>query len=208
MFIPADDGAVLVGRLYEATIRPAPGVLLVHMLGRTKADWTLLAERLQNAGVTALAIDLRGHGDSTGDASQLSAMAGDVVRALEWLSSASGVLPDAVAVAGASLGANLAAIAAASRRSRTPVALISPSLDYRGVRLDAPVMTRLAASPLWLAASTEDPYAMRTARELAEGHTACEKRLSTVRAHGTLLLQQDPELARALVDWLGRALIF
>jgi hypothetical protein len=58
-----------------------------------------------------------------------------------------------------------------------------------------------------LAASTEDPFALRTVRELAVD-TIHEQRLSSVRAHGTALLTADQDLARALVDWLKARLIF
>ena len=39
------DGVILAGQLYEASSRPAPGVVLVHMLARTKADWDELAQQ-------------------------------------------------------------------------------------------------------------------------------------------------------------------
>ena len=113
-----------------------------------------------------------------------------------------------MAIAGASLGANLAALVAADDPSLVGVALISPSLDYRGVRLDPPLIKKLAGRPMFLAASTEDPYAVRTIRDLAADGVAREQRLSSVRGHGTALLSSDQELARALVDWLRARLIF
>ena len=113
-----------------------------------------------------------------------------------------------LAVVGSSLGANLAALAAGDHAAVRAIALVSPSLDYRGVRLDAAAMKRLGARPVWLAASTEDPYALRTIKELVASGTAREQALSPVRGHGTTLLNADPDLARALLDWLRRTLIF
>ena len=52
------DGTPLTGELYEASSRPAPGVVLIHMLTRNKGDWDSLANRMQDAGITAVAIDL------------------------------------------------------------------------------------------------------------------------------------------------------
>jgi hypothetical protein len=69
-------------------------------------------------------------------------------------------------------------------------------------------MKKIGDRPVWLAASTEDPYALRTVKELAADGAGREQRLSTVRAHGTALLNADQELSRALVDWLRRSLIF
>jgi hypothetical protein len=69
-------------------------------------------------------------------------------------------------------------------------------------------MKRLGARPVWLAASSEDPYALRTLKELVAGGGSREQYLSSVRAHGTTLLTADPDLARTLMDWLRRTLIF
>ena len=206
--LTAGDGTPLAAMLYETSSRPAPGVVLVHMLGRSKDEWIQTAERLQDAGMTALAIDLRGHGQSGGYGSDLPAMVGDVQAALRWLAGRSGVRPTAMAIAGSSLGANLAALVAADDGSLVAVALISPSLDYRGLRLDPPLIKKLAGRPMWLAASTEDPLSLRTVRELAADGVAREQRLSSVRGHGAALLASDHDLGRALVDWLRARLIF
>jgi alpha-beta hydrolase superfamily lysophospholipase len=204
----APDGTSLAGMFYETSNRPAPGVLLVHMLGRSKDEWSVLADRIQDAGATVLALDLRGHGSSGGTGGTLAPMASDVRAALDWLITRQGVRPDAVAVVGASLGANLAAVVAADASAVRALALLSPSLDYRGVRLDSGVMKKLGDRPVWLAASTEDPYALRSVKDLAAGSASREQRLSAARGHGTALLSADPDLARALVDWLRRTLVF
>lgn len=206
--LTATDGTPLVGMFYEASARPAPAVVLVHMLGRSKDEWAPFAERLQDAGITALAIDLRGHGRSGGHASELSAMVADVEGAVGWLAAHPSVRPAPVAIVGASLGASLAAIVTAGSPLVHAVAMISPSLDYRGLRVDAAVMKRIGGRPVWLAASTEDAYALRTIKELAGDDPAREQRLSAVRAHGTALFSADQELPRALVDWLRQRLIF
>jgi alpha-beta hydrolase superfamily lysophospholipase len=206
--LTAADGTPLSGMFYEAAARPAPAVVLVHMLGRSKDEWSLFGDRLQAAGVSALAIDLRGHGRSGGSRAELSAMVGDVRASLAWLATQPGVRADAIGLIGASLGANLAGIAASEAMTVRALALISPSLDYRGVRLDAAVMRKIGGRPVWLAASSDDPYALRSMHELAGDQTQREQHLSPIRAHGTSLLNADQELSRALVDWLRRTLIF
>jgi len=202
------DGTTLAATLYEPLIKPAPAVVLVHMLGRTRDDWSAVADRLEAAGLMVLAIDLRGHGRSGGSRDLLPPMLQDVRAAISWIRARPGVRPDALAVAGASLGANLAMLAASDDPTVRAVALLSPSLDYRGVRLDTAVMKKIAGRPVWLAASTQDPYALRTIKELASGSGIREQRLSGVTGHGTNLLFADPEIAGSLVDWLRRTLIY
>src|SRR5688500_11909872 len=132
----SSDATPLAAMFYEASNRPAPGVVLVHMLGRSKDEWSSTAERLQDAGISVLAIDLRGHGSSGGNGAMLAPMVDDVQAGLNWLSTRPGIRPGAIALVGASLGANLAALAVARGAAVRAVALISPSLDYRGVRID------------------------------------------------------------------------
>jgi hypothetical protein len=59
-----------------------------------------------------------------------------------------------------------------------------------------------------MAASTEDPFALRTLKELAERPWGHEQQLSAVVAHGTALLAPDADLAQSLVDWLRNRLVF
>lgn len=206
--LPSSDGTTLAGQIYEPSNRPAPGVVLVHMLSRSKADWDEIAQQLEDAGLAVLAIDLRGHGASGGSASSLADMAQDVRAAVQWLSGRPSVRPDAIGVAGVSLGANLALLAAADQSLVRAVAAISPSLDYRGVRVGPDLMRKLGDKPVWLAASSEDPFAARTVHELtADGTGVREQRLSAAAAHGSNLLAADQGLARALVDWLRQRLL-
>ena len=112
-----------------------------------------------------------------------------------------------IAVAGASLGATAALSAAADAPAGRGVATLSLVSDYRGVRMDAAVK-KYGGRPLFLVASTDDPLAARTLRGLvAEAPPAREQRLSLVAAHGTVILERDPDVAVALVDWLRRTLL-
>ncbi len=135
-------------------------------------------------------------------------MVGDVRAAVEWLAAQPDVRSDAIGVAGASLGANLALLAAAGDTGVRAVAAVSPSLDYRGVRVGPDVMRRLAGRHVWMAASTDDPLALRTIKGLTVDNVAIDQQLSGVAAHGLHLLTADPDLAGALVDWLHQRLIF
>jgi pyridoxine 5-phosphate synthase len=202
------DGTSLAGELFEAANRPSPGVVLVHMLSRNKSDWHGLPDRIRDAGITALAIDLRGHGGSSGSAGELPAMVQDVRAAAQWLASRPNIRPGAVAIVGASLGASLALLASQELPSVRAIGLLSPSLDYRGLRTDTGLVRRLGSRSLWLCASSEDPLALRTLRDFAaEDSGPREQMVSSAAAHGTMLLERDGEVGRALVDWLRRSLL-
>lgn len=200
------DGRTLTGLFMEADDRPAPAVILVPMLGRSRDDWQGVAQRLADANINALAIDLPAM-SLPADPEQLLAWHEDILAASAFLAGRpADVIPGAVGLAGASLGANLAASAAAADASVRSIALVSPSLDYRGVRIDAP-LRQYGARPALLIASLHDPYAARSVRELAQDAPGPRQvRWSSVAAHGSVLLSRDPDLVRSLVEWFQQTL--
>ena len=203
------DGVQLVASWYEPSNRPAPAVILVHMFDRSRRDWNILATRLASSGIGALAIDLRGHGESQrvprpSSPGELSALAADITAARRYLATRGDVQPGRIGIAGASLGASLAVLAAAETSS-AGVALLSPSLDYRGVRIEA--AARKVGSPMLLVASAEDGYASRTVRDLRKAGGGLREVVTLQDAgHGTMMLDRDPALAWTLVDWFRRTL--
>src|SRR4030095_15029384 len=146
------------------------------------------------AGIAARAIDLRGHGQSSGSAQDLRLMIQDVRAAARWLAVRPNVRGDQIAIVGASLGASLALLAAGDVPQVRALALLSPSLDYRGLRTDTALIKRLGARSIWLAASDQDPLALRTMRDMAaDASGPREQHVSSTLAHGTVLLDKDTE---------------
>ena len=201
----ADDGRTITGTRVEANRRPGPAVVLVGMLGRSRDDWQGLADRLGEANISALAIDLPGQ-RLPADSRSLASWHTVIGASLTYLAGRSDVRPSALGVAGASLGANLAALAAASDVRVRAMALISPSTDYRGVRIDT-ALRQYGSRPALLIASLHDPYAARSVRELtAEPPGPREVQWAETAAHGTILLAREPDLARSVVEWFRRTL--
>jgi pimeloyl-ACP methyl ester carboxylesterase len=198
-------GRTVTGLLTEAESRPAPAVVLVPMLGRPKDDWQPIAERLASAGMHALAIDLPGM-DLPADPQALGTWHEDVRAAAVFLAGLSEVRPGALGMAGASLGANLVAVAAAAAPEVRSIVLVSPSLEYRGVRIEG-AMHQFGARQALMAASVQDPYAARSVREMEKmGAGSREVRWSSVPAHGMALLTRDPDLVQTLIDWFQQTL--
>jgi len=195
----AEDGVTLGAAYYEPGRQPAPGILLLHMLRRSHADWDAAASQLSDAGFAVLALDFRGGDD-------VAALARDVRAAKAFLRERPEVMGASIGIAGASLGANLALAAAADDPGVSSVALLSPGLDYKGVRTEA-AMKKYGARSAVLMGSTKDPYSARSIRHLITiGPGTREVRLTDAVAHGTVLLARDPQLVGALVDWFRRTL--
>ncbi|MEO5741428.1 MAG: hypothetical protein ABIS29_12615 [Vicinamibacterales bacterium] len=195
----SEDGASLSGAYYEPSRRPAPGIVLLHMLGRSHTDWDAAASELSDAGFAVVALDYRN--------GEVGAYASDVRAAKAFLRERPEVIQGSIGIAGASIGANLAVLDAADDPGVLSIALLSPGLDYKGLRIEAAVK-KFGARPALLAGSTKDPYAARTIRHLTRiGPGLREVRLTDAVAHGTVLLSRDPELIPALVDWFKRTLL-
>lgn len=202
----ADDGANIVATWYEPPSRPAPAVVLVHTLTKSRREWDAAASRLASEGIGALAIDLRGHGESSGDASNLAAMVNDVKAAKRHLAVRPDVIHSKIGVAGTSIGANLAALAAADEPGIASLILLSPSLDYRGLRIEA-ALKKYGNRPVLLVAGTDDGYGMRTVKDLAKaGGGPREVLLLDNAGHGMTMLAKAPDLGRQIVDWFHRTL--
>lgn len=206
------DGVVLAGTFYLPAERPAPAVVLVHMFTRSRRDWEPVAARLAGEGTAALTFDLRGHGESapapTEEGAAPTAMVQDVTAALAFLRGRAEVRHDRVGLAGASLGANLALVAAVGDPSVRTLVLLSPTLDYRGVRIDA--AARKYARPVLLVVSREDAYARRSVRDLTNPKDATaasrESLILEGAGHGTGMFARDSSLISAIADFFRRTL--
>jgi pimeloyl-ACP methyl ester carboxylesterase len=211
VMLQTPDGVTLAASMLQPGRRPSPAIVLVHMLGRSGRDWESASEKLADEGFTTLAIDLRGHGESSpagaaDERAKLASMVADVRTAKRFLETRSDVLPGRIGLAGASLGASLVALAAGDDPSIRSIALLSPSLDYRGLRIEA-AMRKYGQRRALLLASREDPYAWRSMRELAKDAPAREMILFDRAGHGTAMLAHDESLTRTLVDWFRRTLL-
>jgi len=205
-----EDGVVLAGSLLEPSRLPAPAVVLLHMQTRTRHDWDNVADRLASRGFVALSIDLRGHGESasgpTGAGDGLTALQADAMAALRFLATRPGLVNGRIAMVGASVGANLAALAGAADSSVRALVLLSPGLDYRGLRIET-AMTRFNDRPALILVSQEDSYSLRSARILAGGSGLVELRVLEGAGHGTVMFSRVPDLVSSLVDWLATRLL-
>ena len=208
-----DDGVSITATLY-APSRPAPAVILLHPLTRSREDWRTVGARLADAGVVALALDLRGHGASDpppagSGGRELAGMSLDIKAARAFLAGRREVLQGRVGLLGASVGANLAVLAAADDPSVRTLALLSPGLDYRGLRTEA-ALNRYGGRPALLVGSLEDNYVMISMRRLAgqgAGRGTREQVVLDGAGHGTVMVGRHPELIELLVDWFRRTLL-
>jgi len=207
--ITAADGAQLAATFYPSSAgegQRAPAILLLHMVGRNKESWGDFARFVQECSAYALlALDLRGHGAS-GGSQEWDKMPQDVAAAWAALIQRPEIDPERTAIVGASIGANLALVQAASEPRIRGVVLLSPGLEYRGIKTADP-MQAYGQRPVLIVAAEGDSYAADSSRklnDLAQGAHHLE--MFTGNAHGTDLLSAQPELRWLILDWLEKML--
>jgi pimeloyl-ACP methyl ester carboxylesterase len=96
-------------------------------------------------------------------------------------------------------------LAAAANPSIRSVVLLSPSLDYQGLKCEAS-LRKYAPRPALLVAASNDPYALRSVRQLTEAGPANEVLTLEGAGHGTAMLARDPDLTGRLVEWFRKTL--
>lgn len=213
VFFSSADGVRLAATVYPVRKEKSPGLLLLHMLGSTRDAWEPLARRAQEAGFLCLAVDLRGHGESTRkNDSRLSYRTlgpGDWRAALQDIQAAHrellahGADPENLAIVGADLGANLALLYAADHADIQAVVMLSPGLEYKGIAA-LPAIATIGLRPILLIAATGDAYSASSCLALKQqARGFCELREYVGVAHGTDLLSAENTAIEQILLWLS-----
>jgi len=194
--LTTSDGIELVATYFPAmnVDSRANVLLLLHEAYSDRRAWFGFANAAQEMDYAVLALDLRGHGQSSGEPTFDEAMDNDVDAAIAWLRTSLDMNGNQIGIAGASLGANLALRAATNHPEVKSVILLSPGM--RLWQLDiAEAIVDYGPRPLFLVASEEDAYPAYTVQKLIE-QASGEGRLQIYPggAHGTEMLRSHPDL--------------
>ena len=173
-----------------------PGVILLHMLGRSKEDWRGFGDEFERSGYAAIAVDLRGGGNA-GERK----LVGDARAAFEFLTRQPEVDASRIGVVGASIGANGALLFAVEEPRVRCAALLSPGLNYRGVST-VPAISKMTR-PVLLVASEDDEYSAQSVRrldQLAPGPKLL--RMYPHAGHGTQIFGAGVGLEKEILSFL------
>lgn len=202
----SDDGWTLAAS-YAAATKAKPTAILVHGVAAGRGEYDAFASSLQARGWGTLALDLRGHGDSTQSRSGLRDFTDfdktgewgkgvfDILAAAQFLEK-QGVKEGQVVLIGASIGANLCAQVFTALPHARLLVMLSPGADYRGVKLPRLDGTRAVA-----AVSPGDTYAYATVKAMEKelpGLTV----LTASGGHGAQMFR-DAGFTRALLARLS-----
>lgn len=201
-----DDGVTIIGNYWKGS---GNAVLLLHMLPATKESWNEFAEKLNDEGFTVLAIDLRGHGESTNNGTlnyktftdaQHQASIKDVEAAVSYLKKQGATN---ISIAGASIGANLALVYQSEHQEIKKTILLSAGENYRGVVTGPAAEALQEDQKVFFIEGSSDPSSAGTADVLSSALSGDrEVMIYNTSAHGTNLFNEHPELMQELITWL------
>jgi pimeloyl-ACP methyl ester carboxylesterase len=210
--IPTSDGLSLAGSYWGQPAK-SHAVLLLHMYHSDRTAWSELAAHLAASGVSVLAIDFRGHGGSSKQGNRVitpedipdrdsKGFVTDATAGMAWLSEQPGVDAAHVGIVGASIGANAALLEGALDKRVRTVVLLSPGLDFHGLKTER-AMEQYGTRPVFMLASEDDKYsadAVRRLATLARGRSAVK--VFKKAGHGTHMFEVEPTLRAQISGWL------
>jgi dienelactone hydrolase len=207
------DNWTLTGFYFKPIGPINKSVVLLHQLGADKSSWGDLPATFQYSGIGVLVVDQRGHGDSfiNGRKKSYSTFGPDDFQKMVDDGEAFATFfkerrpNDEIYFVGASIGANVALNYAARDKNLSGVVMLSPGIDYRGIATTGTI-SQYGSRPLLLIASKGDEYSTLSAKQLSEKSPSTRTTLQVVEgsAHGTNLLNANPELKRTLGQWIVR----
>lgn len=212
IILTTQDGVQIYADYYRGAIPNAPAVLLLHMMPATKKSWREFAGKLQSAGFRVLAIDFRGHGKSAFKNNHLMNYRNftdtehqqkihDIEVAVKFLIDIKN--PSSIFSVGASIGANLTAQYMAQHTRVRAGVLLSPGLDYHGVKPESFIEKLDEDQAIYIAASEDDKYSADSAKKLYN-LAKINKKLKILPSggHGTDIFTANPELMEEIIGWL------
>ena len=205
------DNIKIVGDLYPGANQKF--AILLHMRPSTKEGWKVFATKLVEKGMTVLAIDQRGHGESTMDGAlnyenfteeQSRAKILDVEAAFEYLKTM-GATEESTVVIGGSIGANLAIQFLQMHSAMKKAVALSPGLNFCGITTEDKVAKLQDRQKVLVVVSDDDQY---TDHNVAEKLKAIKPEcVETLLLHGLghaeKMFDVDPSLMDRIIVWVS-----
>ena len=216
----ADDGISInaVISLPANSDDKSPAVIFIHQGGSDKSEWTRqpLFNAVVREGMVALAYDVRGHGESAGEADFSTLFDDpkqaplDLKAAITHLTDTGKVDVNRVAVVGASIGSNLAVMAMGNPDFNVKTAVAISGKTSAVYNLAGAKNGELAFASVYHIASAGEQNGLRAkwAEELFE-RTARPRKIEIIEGssgHGVAVFNDDPGLASRILNWLKETL--
>lgn len=208
-----------------------PVVMLLPMMNSDRSSWHGLDTMLVEQGFKVVSVDQRGHGMSTSRAGKryhwrdfadqefmgmvrdigtilaaAEVRAGDSTSPQVLDSVLAGADFSRVILIGASIGTSAALLYAADHEEIAAVVLLSPGLEYRGLKTE-PAMEQYRGRPIYLTAAKDDTRSAQAVAVLSEkgrieNKPVVTRKIHPGKKHGTSLFEAYPSFREELIRWV------
>ncbi len=220
--ITTTDGVGIVGDWYVPDYPNGSAVILLHMMNRDRASWKKFAGLLAYEGYGVLAIDMRGHGESVfqknndtkrvldyrefSDEEHQSSML-DIEASVGFVDGQKNIPENRISLVGASIGANLALRFVGESKHVNRAVLLSPGLEYRGIRTPKLIKDLSEGKSIYMIAGSFDTYSSQSVRELSKQESAASIKTEILpnpkAGHGTDMLEIEAGLSEKILKWIS-----
>ena len=209
------DGIIIAGGYIKG--KSSVAILFLHELGGTKEDWTktTLPRKLAELGYGILAIDLRGHGESTktvkGEEIKFYDFTpNDWAKTINDVESAINYLKregyNNIVIVGSSIGANLALIACTKYSEVKTIIILSPGFNYTIPLSEDTVKAIQKDKNILLIYGEEDEMTKVTSKTIHDILKEREVNIKVIKlktnSHGITLLLEQENLTNQITEWI------
>jgi len=205
------DGVKIVANYYPAKEAKFAG-LFIHMRPKTKESYDELARFFQEKGISVLALDLRGHGESRESSvgyldylkmteKEEQASIKDLEAGINFLEK-EGFDKSKIFVIGASIGANLTYELLSENQEIKAGILLSPGYNYRGIILENFYREDLGSKIMVVSSADDQEMALQGFKWLQQKHPSAKFIFYPKGGHGTDYLSVYPNLKDEIYSWV------
>ncbi|HYC79420.1 MAG TPA: alpha/beta fold hydrolase [Candidatus Binatia bacterium] len=186
------------------------GVVLLHMMPSTKESYQKFSEQLALEGFHTLAIDFRGHGESSGGNweefpdEEHQKYIRELHAAVDYLKKQNPEMK--IGIVGASIGGNIG-VQYGTEHPLSFLVLLSAGINYRGVNAGEMVGNLPESLPVYFASAMDDQRVSGNSTQTETLYNACSSKMKSIQifkegGHGTDILENNQEFAQSLVQWI------
>jgi len=215
--LTTEDDIKIIGNYYPAKREDAPVVVLLHMMPSTKEGWNNFIPLLQESGFQVLAIDERGHGESTQGGKlnyrdfsdeQQQAKKLDVLAARNFFEN-KGISTRNIFVGGGSIGANLAIQYMAENSECRAGFALSAGYNYKGIETTPLIKKLNSKQAIYIVAAKDDTRSVGLADEMAYAlynNTSAQKEIKIFETggHAEDIFKEHPDFMQELANWMAK----
>jgi len=213
------DGYRIIGTYTKG--RGGSGVVLLHMYRNDRNSWQPLVRELVSRGISSIAIDMRGHGESrlnpqgaddsklvlARDSAFFNSMHLDAEAAVRYLLE-QGITHDKIGVVGASVGCSVAVqTATLGEVPVSAVVLMTPGTNYLGISTMEHIKSWPGIPLLILSSEEEEGRGAAIIYEQLKEKGAVLKTFEEENIHGTNMFGQVDGVEKLISDWLVKKLL-